>query len=157
MSLTLRKQEPVATITLDRPEKRNASLPTMWDRFTEFLDDTEADPEVRAVVLTGAGGAFCSGADLSLTQRRTPDVAHRRLDLLHRQMSRFFNFSKPTIAAVDGATVRVGWSLALCCDLMIIGLPRMGDPGVMLIQGWPRRQLGSRDQDLWCGGSVAQG
>jgi 2-(1,2-epoxy-1,2-dihydrophenyl)acetyl-CoA isomerase len=120
MGLTLQKQQSVATIMLDRPEKRNALLPEMWGRFAEFLDDIEADAEMRAVILTGAGGAFCSGADLSVMQRRTPEAAHRRLDLLHRQMIRFYNFSKPTIAAVDGPAVGLGWSLALCCDLTIV-------------------------------------
>lgn len=112
----------VATVTLNRPERRNAMNDALLDAVLERLDEAVADPAVRIIVLTGAGGSFCVGADLAeLTgeafarEDRDEQVAklrrHVRIaELLH-------DGPKVTIAAVDGACAGAGLSLACAADL----------------------------------------
>jgi enoyl-CoA hydratase/carnithine racemase len=106
----------VRTLTLNRPQRKNAINPELWTALRDALIAAGNDPAVRAVVLTGAGGAFCSGADIA-----NPDDAHplyklRRLTdvalLLHE-------LPVPTIAKVTGVAVGAGWNLALGCDLVV--------------------------------------
>lgn len=119
----------VATITLNRPDKRNA----LGDRLTPALRDallrTEADPDVRVLVLTGAGGAFCAGGDisgmgdnLSLGAGPNPSFDDLVRNLQHAQETislRLYEFAKPTIAALPGPAAGAGMSIALACDLRI--------------------------------------
>ncbi len=111
----------VATITLNRPERLNAVSLPLYDELTDALDAIETDATVHAVILTGAGRAFCAGADLkehgagNTAGSRGAYVevgqrVHRRLQLL----------SKPIVAAVNGAAVGAGLELALACDLVIV-------------------------------------
>ncbi|WP_269858836.1 enoyl-CoA hydratase/isomerase family protein [Streptomyces sp. RPT161] len=101
-----------ATITISNPAKRNAMTPDMWRQLPELLDQLAADPSVRALVLTGAGGTFCAGADIEAL-RGQPDpgapavVAEEALAA----------FPKPTIAAIRGFCVGGGCQLAAACDL----------------------------------------
>jgi len=112
----------VATVTMNRPERKNAANGTMWRELLDAVDDASADRAVRAVVLTGAGGAFCSGADLS----DPSDVAGRPGDPYLVQMRaladvalRLHRCPKPTIAKVGGVAAGAGMSMALGCDLVV--------------------------------------
>ncbi|MEV5849715.1 enoyl-CoA hydratase [Streptomyces sp. NPDC051985] len=108
----------VRTLTLNRPHRRNAVDRELWGLLRQALTEASHDPAVRALVLTGAGGAFCSGADLTsgAADPRHPLDKVRDLNevalLLHES-------PVPTIAKVDGAAVGAGWNLALGCDLVV--------------------------------------
>ena len=122
----LEKSEGVATITLDRPEVRNALSPGMLDELAAALEDCR-DPEIRAVVLTGAGGAFCSGGDVkgftdNLRQGPEHLSAHLRgvADRFHRDVVLAIRtLPKPVIASIGGVAAGGGFSLALACDLRL--------------------------------------
>ncbi|MFC9971675.1 enoyl-CoA hydratase/isomerase family protein [Spirillospora sp. NPDC127200] len=104
----------VGTITIDRPGKRNAMSAAMWRALPEILAGPAADPAVRAVVLTGAGGDFCAGADIGeLADIDRPGKAH----LSTAAEEALAAFPKPTIAAIEGFCVGGGCQLAAACDL----------------------------------------
>ncbi|NSX17447.1 crotonase/enoyl-CoA hydratase family protein [Cupriavidus taiwanensis] len=116
----------VATITLHRPEKMNAFNPRMADELIAAFDATDADDDVRAVIVTGSGRAFCAGADLSTGgatfdyEKRygtAPDAIKR--DNGGRLTVRIFRSLKPVIAAVNGAAVGVGVTMQLPMDIRI--------------------------------------
>jgi 2-(1,2-epoxy-1,2-dihydrophenyl)acetyl-CoA isomerase len=111
----------VATITLNRPEARNALDLVMRRELIAALDELEADEAARVVILTGAGGHFCSGGDVkSMRERRsTAAEGHARVALLNTMVERLVDFPRPTIAMVDGYAVGAGSNLALCCDLIV--------------------------------------
>jgi 2-(1,2-epoxy-1,2-dihydrophenyl)acetyl-CoA isomerase len=111
---------PIGTITLNRPEARNALDSTMRHELLMALDEIEANPTVRVVILTGAGGHFCAGGDVkNMRQRQTASEGRARVELLNRAVLRLVNFPLPTIAMVDGYAVGAGSNLALCCDLIV--------------------------------------
>ncbi|MFG2087026.1 enoyl-CoA hydratase/isomerase family protein [Spirillospora sp. NPDC048824] len=106
--------EGVGTITIDRPAKRNAMSADMWRALPGILDGLAADPGVRVVVLTGAGGDFCAGADISeLADIHRDDESH--LSTVAEQA--LAAFPKPTLAAIEGYCVGGGCQLAAACDL----------------------------------------
>jgi len=112
----------VATVTFNRPQKKNAITSGLLDELDAALDAAVRDHAVRVLVLTGAGGDFSSGADL--TDRGGPGGGSRTPFLLHMRrlgdaILRIHRFSKPTIAAVDGVAVGMGMNMALACDLVI--------------------------------------
>jgi 2-(1,2-epoxy-1,2-dihydrophenyl)acetyl-CoA isomerase len=121
----------VATITLNRPDKRNALSNELTPALRQALLTVEADPAVRCVVITGAGRAFCSGGDVSGmgasppsappdAPRPTLEDAVRRLQHGQETLTlRLFDLAKPTIAALPGAAAGAGMSIALACDLRI--------------------------------------
>jgi len=123
----------VATITLNRPDKRNALSNELTPALRKALLDADTDPSVRCVVITGAGRAFCSGGDVSGmggnaapsaaandAPKRTIDDAIRNLQQGQEALTlRLFDLSKPTIAALPGAAAGAGMSIALACDLRI--------------------------------------
>jgi 2-(1,2-epoxy-1,2-dihydrophenyl)acetyl-CoA isomerase len=111
----------VATITLNRPEARNALDLVMRRELIAALDELEADEAARVVILTGAGGHFCSGGDVkSMRERRSTAAEGRaRVALLNTMVERLVDFPRPTIAMVDGYAVGAGSNLALCCDLIV--------------------------------------
>jgi enoyl-CoA hydratase/carnithine racemase len=121
-TLLVERTGGVVTVTMNRPERKNAANGTMWRELGAVFDDVAADRVVRAMVLTGAGGAFCSGADLS----DPSDVAGRPGDPYLVQMRalgelalRLHTIPKPTIAKVGGVAAGAGMSLALGCDLVV--------------------------------------
>ena len=111
----------VATVTLDRPEKRNAMSWVMFNEIREVFDRASGDPEVRCLVVTGAGGAFCSGADLSDPGNMvaSPFEGKDRMRTIHGIASSVVNCSVPTIAKVTGIAAGAGCNLAFCCDLIV--------------------------------------
>jgi enoyl-CoA hydratase/carnithine racemase len=118
-------KDGIATVTLDRPECRNAITFAMWRTLRDIFENLGADPEVRVVVLTGAGGAFCAGADT-----RDPDYAGdpspiavaQRMQFIDAAAIALHRLAKPTIASVGGAAVGAGWSLALGCDIVLAAM-----------------------------------
>lgn len=114
--------EGVATITLNRPEARNALNMAVKTRLGEVLNTIRHDLEVRAVVINGAGGSFCAGGDIvEMELNDSPHTSRRRLSrLLEEIFVRLVEIEKPTIAAVEGHAHGAGLSLALACDLMVV-------------------------------------
>ncbi|MGV9408610.1 enoyl-CoA hydratase/isomerase family protein [Nocardia sp. NPDC003693] len=106
----------VRTLTLNRPHRKNAIDPPLWIALAEALRHTADDRSVRALVLTGAGDAFCSGADIGAPDPRHPVYRMRALTdvaLLLRELP------IPTVAKVAGVAMGAGWNLALGCDLVV--------------------------------------
>lgn len=116
-------RDAVRTITLNRPERKNAIPPDGWPELRRAFLDFESSSQ-RVLVLTGAGGAFCSGADLD-PERAEQDVvaARRRMRVVGEAASALHRLSKPTLAVVDGVAAGAGMNLALGCDL-VIATPR---------------------------------
>jgi enoyl-CoA hydratase/carnithine racemase len=119
-TLIVDQSGPIGTITLNRPEARNALDFAMRRELLTALDEIEATPAARVVILTGAGGHFCAGGDVkNMRQRHTAAEGQARVELLNRAVLRLVNFPLPTIAMVDGYAVGAGSNLALCCDLIV--------------------------------------
>ena len=114
--------EHVATITLNRPHRRNAFTLAMLDAWADAVRQAESNREVRVLVLTGAGDAFCAGVDLDdfKAVKRTP-LEERELltHRVHRVAHAMEALSKPAIAAVNGVAVGAGMDMALMCDLRL--------------------------------------
>jgi enoyl-CoA hydratase/carnithine racemase len=132
---------PIATITLDRPQKLNAVTPEMLEGLEAALATIEADEAIRVVVLTGAGDrAFCAGADINAWASLAPiDMWRRWVRSGHRVMDRLEGLRQPTIAALNGIAYGGGLELALACDLRIaadtvkVAAPEVG---IGTIPGW---------------------
>jgi 2-(1,2-epoxy-1,2-dihydrophenyl)acetyl-CoA isomerase len=113
----------VTHIALNRPETLNALTPDMRNHLIDLLADASADPDVRAVVLTGAGRGFCAGADLrggsTAGERVAGDVARTLRLGAQRLISAVLDCEKPVIAAVNGTAAGLGAHLAFACDLVL--------------------------------------
>ena len=125
----------ILTLTLNRPEARNAMTGPMMAALTEQLAAAELDPAVKCIVLTGAGKGFCAGGDVKgMAARGDGTVGDNTIDgAIHRQRltqrataGRLFKMPKPTLAVLPGAAAGAGLSLALACDLRI-----MADTAIM--------------------------
>ncbi|HEX4148976.1 MAG TPA: enoyl-CoA hydratase/isomerase family protein, partial [Pirellulales bacterium] len=115
---------PAATIILNRPEKRNALTRALIAELSQALDDLHQERRVRAVILTGAGPAFCAGMDLNEmleTSRQTNALEQWHADALvyHDLLLQMLRFPKPLVAAVNGPALAGGAGLLLACDLVI--------------------------------------
>ena len=117
------KKEHIAVVTLNRPDKMNASTDIMYEELLDCFGVVDGDPDVRVMIITGAGKAFCAGADLKdrflpkIEQRKQgllKDVTHEVSELGALALSRI---RKITIAAVNGMASGVGCTLALGCDI----------------------------------------
>jgi len=123
----------VATVTIDRPEKRNALNGVVRRELIRTLDDLESREDVRVVVLTGAGEkAFVAGADIDEFANRTP-LEQRAAMEGRRVFDVLAQLPKPTLASINGYALGGGCELALACDIRIAGRSaRLGQPEVNL-------------------------
>jgi 2-(1,2-epoxy-1,2-dihydrophenyl)acetyl-CoA isomerase len=111
-------------VTIARPEARNALTRAVNRGLIDAFESASADPEVRVVVLTGAGGHFCAGADLKKSVAEDPELLNKLEDYLgeyHAVIRAIFRCPKPTIAMLQGAAVGFGADLAFSCDLRVAG------------------------------------
>ncbi|MEV6115076.1 enoyl-CoA hydratase-related protein [Streptomyces sp. NPDC052109] len=120
--LETERSEQVVHLTLNRPGSLNALTPALRDRLIDLLAQASADPDVRAVVLTGTGRGFCAGAELrggAGGDRITGDVARMLRRGAQRLIAAVLDCEKPVIAAVNGTAAGLGAHLALACDLVL--------------------------------------
>ena len=119
MSEVLTEREgAVLTITLNRPDVFNAFNSALHGRLREALEEA-GSPEVRAVVITGAGRGFCSGQDLKEFQEAPGSIRDRLEQTYHPNIRRIRGLEKPVIAAVNGPCAGAGLSLAAACDIRV--------------------------------------
>lgn len=123
-------RDRVATVTLNRPHKKNSLSDHLSPALRAILLDLELRHDVGALLLTGTGDAFCSGGDVSgmggggtpPPEHERPNVDERVADLIRRQEAltgRLYEFAKPTVAALPGPAAGAGFSIALACDLRV--------------------------------------
>lgn len=124
-TLLVERAGGVVTVTLNRPDKKNAINDGMWRELIEVFREVERSPDDRVVVLTGAGDGFCSGADLTDTtnaanlQGGGVGGALRQMRVVGRAALTLHELPVPTIAAVNGVAAGAGCNLALGCDLVV--------------------------------------
>ena len=121
-SLVLREDRgSVAVVMLNRPDQRNALRYESWTALSDVLSGAAADNNVRGIVIAGAGGFFCAGGDLKSgpAHGSGPLAPAGRVEYAQRVMEQLRSMPVPVIAAVEGAAVGLGWSLALSCDLVV--------------------------------------
>jgi 2-(1,2-epoxy-1,2-dihydrophenyl)acetyl-CoA isomerase len=123
MTVQVQRRGAVATIALDRPKAMNAVDPQLSIDLLQALSQAAEDDEVRAVLLTGNGRAFCSGADLRAgfdpTPEGHPNVQKALHERFHPIIQTLREMPKPVVAAVNGAAAGIGCSFALACDLVV--------------------------------------
>lgn len=121
-------KDGVLTLTLNRPDARNALTPAMFVALDAQLAHAETDTAIRCIVLAGAGKGFCSGGDVKSMAATDSDAEPLSIDAFihaqriaqHGTAGRLFKMPKPTIAAINGAAAGAGLSLALACDLRVM-------------------------------------
>jgi len=165
------QQDGVLTITLNNPSRLNALSAEMHAGLTDALRSAERDGGVRAIVLTGAGSGFCSGADINefnFGENGPPDVGDRLRGRMNPLILRMRALEKPLLAAVNGVAAGAGMSLALACDLRyaadsarfvlsfvriglvpdagaLFFLPRLLGPGKALELAWTGNPVSAKD------------
>jgi len=117
-------EERIATITLDRPDRLNAWTPIMMDELIRAMDLADRDDDVRVVIVTGSGRAFCAGADLSgdglSTVGKDGQTPSKHRDTAGQVTLRIFDMKKPVIAAINGHAVGVGITMTLAMDIRFV-------------------------------------
>jgi len=150
-------RDAVRLLTLNRPEMRNAIDLDLRIALAQALEDAMRDPDVRAVVLTGAGSMFCSGGDITTMRRMGPAEAGPRAELTQRVVRAIWTGRKPVVAAVEGGAFGAGLSLAIACDRVVaaegarlaISFQRVGLAGDMgVFSSLPRRIGPARARQL---------
>lgn len=117
-TLEVERSNGTVTVTLNRPEKKNAINERMWGELLEVFVDVRDRREDRVLVVTGAGDGFCSGADLS-DPGATPRHPLERMRRVGEVAVALYRLPKPTIAKVNGVAAGAGCNLALACDLVV--------------------------------------
>ncbi|MDT4856004.1 1,2-epoxyphenylacetyl-CoA isomerase [compost metagenome] len=119
-TIQLTINDGLATLVMTRPERKNALTGQMFAELLDALTDLRRNPEVRGLLLTGAGGDFCSGGDVSSMQNSAEASAIRmRMAENNRLLLALADFDRPVVAAVDGVAFGAGFSLALAADFVI--------------------------------------
>ena len=115
------EEDGIAVVSLDRPEILNVLSNTMCREATKLLKSLEKDPNVRAIVLTGEGRAFCAGLDLSEIRTGEGDTVsiYRRMEAANSLIVLLTEIMKPIVAAVNGVATASGMNLCLACDLVV--------------------------------------
>ena len=113
------KEGGIAVIKLNRPQVLNAMNKQLWLDFQEALEDARTDQAIKAVIITGEGRAFSTGADLKESKTRTIEAYRDYLGELQEASRKIIRFEKPTIAAINGYALGSGYELALACDIRI--------------------------------------
>jgi 2-(1,2-epoxy-1,2-dihydrophenyl)acetyl-CoA isomerase len=119
MLIDLQTDGAVATVTLNRPEKKNAMLLAMRDALADVCEQINDSPEIRAVVLTGAGSDFCAGADIGEMGMGGLNGSFLRARHMHKLIRGIARVQKPVVCAVRGVAVGMGFSMALASDVII--------------------------------------
>ena len=119
MPLRYEKAGDVGVMTIDFPEKRSALSYATRLEMERVATEMRDDPAVRAVVIAGVPGAFCSGGDISSFAKATPVEMRDRLKQQHRVTRLLYDLEKPIVSAVDGPAFGVGFNLALLSDLIL--------------------------------------
>ncbi len=164
-----RVEETIAVLTLDLPERRNMMSEPMTASWQRVMTALAADPDLRAVVITGTPPAFCSGGDTSWIGAES----HLGIEGLRERMARFYRvwmaiteLRVPTIAAVDGPAIGAGLALAMACDIRYVGLDsslaapftRLGmHPGMLTTWSLTRSSSLSVARDLLLTGRTVRG
>ncbi len=140
MDILVEVKDKIATVTLNRPDRLNALLPGMSDGWREIMRTANGDPDIGAVIITGAGRGFCSGADLGGMSQRSEShddgaPPPRNFGGLQHEakylIQDYLNFEKPLIAAVNGPAAGLGATLALMCDVVFMAdVAHIGDTHV---------------------------
>ena len=120
-TIIVEKEEGVATVTLNRPDKLNALTPKMLEELEAATEELAHDNDVKVVVITGAGRAFCAGADLDhpIFNMTEPADVKEVMQKFHQIPLNIRKIPKPVIASVNGAAVGAGCNYALACDIVI--------------------------------------
>ncbi|GAA2409998.1 enoyl-CoA hydratase [Actinomadura vinacea] len=140
--LSEQTDDGVLVLTLNRPERHNAWTLDMELLYNELFDRAETDPDVRAVVLTGAGRSFCPGLDMKVLDATSSGAGSYPTDRLPPR-TRPIGCPKPVIAAVNGACAGIGFNQALMCDV------RFAVPGAKFAAAFSRRGLVAEDGVAW--------
>jgi len=122
-TIIVEREAGVVTVTLNRPERKNAANGTMWQELYATVQEVTRRRDDRVLVITGAGGAFCSGADIGDPKGISGDSEDpplTRMRFLGSVMLALYDLPKPTIAKIRGIAAGAGLSLALCCDLTVV-------------------------------------
>jgi 2-(1,2-epoxy-1,2-dihydrophenyl)acetyl-CoA isomerase len=119
--MILRPRPEIANIVLSHPPSRNALGWSMWTQLRDAVEKVGSDDEIRVVIFSGANGVFSSGGDMKSSPARGSGLIApvARLELAHQVVSMVYELAKPTVAAVQGFAVGIGWSLVLACDISI--------------------------------------
>jgi enoyl-CoA hydratase len=127
------KDQGVATIKLNRPEVLNAMNKQLWLDLQAALEDAREDMQVKALIITGEGRAFSTGADLKESKTRSVEEYRDYLVELQEASRKIIRFEKPTIAAINGYALGSGYELALACDIRIAAEEaQIGSPEAMV-------------------------
>ena len=139
VAIDLERRGAVAVLTLNRPEALNALSPDMLDDLERVLREVDADPTLRAVVLTGTGKAFCAGADIGHMRTAAALDARAFAERGQQVANLIEDLGTPVVAAVNGFALGGGCEIALACDVRVASeTARFGQPEVTLgvIPGW---------------------
>jgi enoyl-CoA hydratase len=131
-ALKYEKQDGIATITLNRPDKRNPLSPQLFKELSDCLDDADADKQVGALIITGGDKVFCAGMDIAEMLQFKPEDTFPFWNFgANITFEKIYNFRVPTIAAISGFALAGGLDLAASCDFRIVtDTAKFGQPEV---------------------------
>ncbi len=122
-TIIMEKEAYIGTLILNRPEKLNVLNDKMFQEICTALDEAAEDDQIRVLVITGAGRAFCAGGEIGSMPGaeggRSPEEYRQHLSKVQNTYLKLYNFEKPTIAMVNGVAVGGGFDLALACDMRV--------------------------------------